>query len=120
MRGKCPERVPFRLTRMIQNALDGGIHGIFKKKCDDIMWILRNRHCRIIALLEVFINEPTFREMIDIDKKEVFQRVSSKLTGTEFKDGESLNVEEQVENLINVAIDQNEYMNHSLEWFPFW
>ena len=41
-RESYPEKVPFRLPRMIVNALDGGtVHGLFKRMCEDVMWVLR-------------------------------------------------------------------------------
>lgn len=42
LREKFPERVPFRLTRMLQKAMGvPGIHGLFRLTCEKVMRILR-------------------------------------------------------------------------------
>merc|ERR1719421_2423568 len=41
-RDKYPERVPFRLTRMLRNAMEvSGIEGTFRLTCESVMKVLR-------------------------------------------------------------------------------
>jgi FKBP12-rapamycin complex-associated protein len=43
LREKFPEKVPFRLTRMLQKAMGiPGIHGLFRVTCEMVMKILRD------------------------------------------------------------------------------
>ena len=54
-----PEKVPFRLTRMLTNALEiKSIEGTFRISCEKIMNIVQNKGDQISALLEVFIHDP--------------------------------------------------------------
>jgi serine/threonine-protein kinase mTOR len=42
LREKFPEKIPFRLTRMLQKAMGvPGIHGLFRFTCEKVMMILR-------------------------------------------------------------------------------
>ena len=125
-RNLFPERVPFRLTRMIQNALDGGVvNGYFRKRCEDAMWILRNGMSSIVAQLEVFIHEPIFSEKDTImnndeKTKKTLERISSKLSGTDIEEGVTLDIHSQVTSLIKTASDPKEYVRHYIGWCPFW
>ena len=53
-RQKFPERVPFRLTRMLVRAMEvSGIEGNFRITCENVMRVLRNNSDSVIAVLEV-------------------------------------------------------------------
>ncbi|KAK2964477.1 putative serine/threonine protein kinase [Blattamonas nauphoetae] len=53
------ETVPFRLTRMMLNAMDiGGVHGAFRRSCERIMSLLRSSKGSIMAMLEAFVLDP--------------------------------------------------------------
>ena len=42
LRDKFPEKVPFRLTRMLEKAMGiAGIHGLYRETCVNVMKILR-------------------------------------------------------------------------------
>ena len=44
-RDKFPEKIPFRLTRMLINAMEvTGIEGTYRSTCESVMRVLRNRH----------------------------------------------------------------------------
>ena len=46
-REKYPEKVPFRLTRMMQKAMEvTGIHGTYTLTCNDVMDVLRTNENR--------------------------------------------------------------------------
>lgn len=58
-RPKYPEKVPFRLTRVLVNAMEiGGIKGTFKVSCESCMRVLRDNKESVLALLEAFVHDP--------------------------------------------------------------
>lgn len=116
-RQKFPEFVPFRLTRMIQNALNNK----FQSTCEKIMSILRQRkfHFFVHEPVEVFTNgnHPTI----------IMERLHQKLNGTDdlffdLPEGPEmeLDVETQVSQLISVASSPEKYVNHYQGWICFW
>lgn len=58
-RDKFPERIPFRLTRMIVNAMEvSGIEGSFRITCENVMRVLRENKDSLMAVLEAFVHDP--------------------------------------------------------------
>lgn len=58
-RDKFPEKVPFRLTRMIVNAMGvSGIEGTFRQTSESVMHILRVNKESLMAVLEAFVYDP--------------------------------------------------------------
>ncbi|PSK55906.1 hypothetical protein B9Z65_4784 [Elsinoe australis] len=58
-REKYPERVPFRLTRMLTFAMEvSNIEGSFRTTCEHVMRVLRGNKESLIAVLEAFIYDP--------------------------------------------------------------
>jgi FKBP12-rapamycin complex-associated protein len=58
-REKFPERIPFRLTRMLISAMEVcGIEGSFKVTSEITMKVLRNNKEPLMAVLEAFIYDP--------------------------------------------------------------
>ena len=58
-RPKYPERVPFRLTRMLVSAMEvSGVHGTFSITCENTMSVLRNNSDSVMAVLEAFVHDP--------------------------------------------------------------
>jgi FKBP12-rapamycin complex-associated protein len=71
-RDKFPEKIPFRLTRMLIKALEvSGIEGTFRLTCIKIMELLRNNKDSLLAILSSFIHDPliSFRLMIPMIMK---------------------------------------------------
>ena len=71
-RDKFPEKVPFRLTRMLIKALEvSGIDGTFRLICIKIMELLRYNKDSLLAILGSFIHDPliSFRLMIPMIMK---------------------------------------------------
>jgi FKBP12-rapamycin complex-associated protein len=58
-REKYPERVPFRLTRMLTFAMEvSNIEGSFRTTCEHVMRLLRTNKESLMAVLEAFIHDP--------------------------------------------------------------
>ena len=71
-RDKYPEKVPFRLTRMLVKALGiTEIEGIFRITCEKTMNLLRNNRDSLLAILSALIHSPliSFRLMIPMIMK---------------------------------------------------
>merc|ERR1740117_2366625 len=68
MREKFPERVPFRLTRMLVEAMETagvgktgdvtGGSGTFRSTCERVMSVLRQNRTTVMAMLETFVYDP--------------------------------------------------------------
>ena len=58
-REKFPEKVPFRLTRMLVNAMEvSGIEGSYRLTCEKVMSVLRENRDSLVATLEAFVHDP--------------------------------------------------------------
>jgi FKBP12-rapamycin complex-associated protein len=58
-REKFPEKIPFRLTRMLINAMEvSGIEGNFRSVCESVMRVLRANKESVMAVLEAFVHDP--------------------------------------------------------------
>uniref|UniRef100_H2Y9G8 Serine/threonine-protein kinase TOR n=1 Tax=Ciona savignyi TaxID=51511 RepID=H2Y9G8_CIOSA len=58
-REKFPEKIPFRLTRMLTNAMEvTGIEGNYKHTCRMVMTVLRQHKESVMAVLEAFVYDP--------------------------------------------------------------
>lgn len=58
-REKFPERIPFRLTRMLMSAMEvSGIEGSFRTTCEIVMNVLRGNKESLMAVLEAFVHDP--------------------------------------------------------------
>jgi len=73
MRDLYPEKVPFRLTRMLVNAMEvGGIDGTFRSTCELVLSVLRQNRSSVMAMLETFVYDPLINWRLlpeDGDKK---------------------------------------------------
>ena len=103
-RDKFPEKVPFRLTRMLVKALGiTEIEGLFRITCEKMMSLLRNNRDSLIAILSAIIHNPliSFRLMIPMIIK---KQKNKKLIH---------NIEN--ENKSNSVIDESIFKNTSAE-----
>jgi phosphatidylinositol kinase/protein kinase (PI-3 family) len=58
-RDKYPEKVPFRLTRMLVKAMEvSGIEGSYRSTCERTMTVLRESRDSLVAMLEAFVYDP--------------------------------------------------------------
>jgi hypothetical protein len=59
VREKYPEKIPFRLTRMLINAMEvSGIEGSFRITCENVMRVIRTHRESLMAVLEAFVYDP--------------------------------------------------------------
>ncbi|KAF4675377.1 phosphatidylinositol kinase- protein kinase tor1 [Perkinsus chesapeaki] len=59
LRERFPEKIPFRLTRMLVNALEvSGVEGSFRRTCEKMMQLLRTNKDAVMAMLEAFVFDP--------------------------------------------------------------
>lgn len=95
LREKLPEKVPFRLTRILVNAMEAcQTEGTFKKVCQTVMNTLRSNKDVILAVLEEFICDPILtwkiienQQILDdskLDSEENFSLVEKPRLSTEF------------------------------------
>ena len=55
-REKFPEKIPFRLTRMLVKAMEvSGIEGNFRTTCENTMRVLRDNKESVLAIMEAFV-----------------------------------------------------------------
>ncbi|CAG9838013.1 unnamed protein product [Diabrotica balteata] len=58
-REKFPEKIPFRLTRMLINAMEvTGIDGTYRRTCESVMSVLHRNKDSLMAVLEAFVYDP--------------------------------------------------------------
>lgn len=67
LREKYPEKVPFRLTRMLTYAMEvSGIEGTFRITCEHVMRVLRDNKESLMAILEAFAYDPLINWGFDL------------------------------------------------------
>ncbi|KAH3683007.1 hypothetical protein WICPIJ_006011 [Wickerhamomyces pijperi] len=67
LREKFPEKVPFRLTRMLTYAMEvSGIEGSFRITCEHVMRVLRDNKESLMAILEAFAYDPLINWGFDL------------------------------------------------------
>lgn len=121
----CPEVVPFRLTTMMINTLEGkDSHGSFMEACELFMGVMRENHNALSAQLAIFSDDPVFdREKVllgNIDfnlNRTIYNKLAGYKTG---KNGDNESVSEQVKRLIEMAENPKNYIKHFPGWCPFW
>lgn len=127
-RDRYPETVPFRLTRMLVNALEvSKIEGTFRSLCESSMEIMRQNGNQILSLLEAFIHDPLLQRQnkhntslaVD-DAVSAVKRISDKLSGSDFEGKSALKVPDQVELLIQQATDEKNLCQMFSGWCPWW
>jgi FKBP12-rapamycin complex-associated protein len=58
-RDKFPEKIPFRLTRMLVNAMEvSGIEGNYRSTCEHVMGVMRENRDSLLAMLQAFVHDP--------------------------------------------------------------
>ncbi|CDK26792.1 unnamed protein product [Kuraishia capsulata CBS 1993] len=72
LREKFPEKVPFRLTRMLSYAMEvSGIEGSFRITSENVMRVLRNNKESLMAILEAFAYDPLINWGFDFPLRDI-------------------------------------------------
>eukprot|EP00210_Caulerpa_lentillifera_P007080 g6773.t1 len=149
-REKFPEKVPFRLTRMMVRAMEvAGVEGTFRTTCELVMQVLRNEKETVMAMLEAFVYDPLINwrfawdqpetlpanvnpeempnatgdahDLLNERAIEVTNRIKLKLGGRELNpNGHGLPVPDQVDHLIKEATSHVNLCQAYIGWCPFW
>ncbi|CCK71085.1 phosphatidylinositol kinase family protein KNAG_0G00270 [Huiozyma naganishii CBS 8797] len=76
LREKFPEKVPFRLTRMLREAMEvSGIEGSFRITCEHVMRVLRENKESLMAILEAFAFDPLIYWGIDLPTEKMMEEI---------------------------------------------
>ncbi|OHS93779.1 hypothetical protein TRFO_11583 [Tritrichomonas foetus] len=127
IRSLYPERVPFRLTRMVKNTLLGKLsHGYFSESCNIFMGVMRENQNILTSQLSIFSDDPVIisnDSLINKESKELNlnRNIYDKLNG--YKTGKNEaneTVEEQVDRLIEQAENPENYLRHYSGWCALW
>jgi len=113
-RDKFPEKIPFRLTRMLIKALEiGGIEGAFRITCENVMRVVRENKDSLNVILAAFVHDPliSFRLLIPLLMKSKNKNKSNNNESNDEKkkdeiDEKSRNEHKMMEEIINK--DKNE------------
>lgn len=83
-REKFPEKIPFRLTRMLINAMEvTGIQGTYRRTCESVMCVLRRNKDSLMAVLEAFVYDPLLNwRLLDTDKNHRSKNATDGTTGS--------------------------------------
>merc|ERR1739838_297485 len=82
-REKFPEKIPFRLTRMLRNAMEvTGIEGTYRSTCESVMAVLRNNKDSLMAVLEAFVYDPLLNwRLIETGSKNKKAKAANAVSG---------------------------------------
>ncbi|CAJ0573056.1 unnamed protein product, partial [Mesorhabditis spiculigera] len=146
-REKYPEKIPFRLTRMLIKAMEVcGINGNYRHTSERVLGLLRANKDSLLAVLEAFVNDPNISwrllevnrqrrnpaEKQDISKmvkdeglsqesaRKIVERIKSKLIGHDFEPEREYNVVEQFNKLVEEATNAENLCQCYVGWCPFW
>ncbi|KAK9475256.1 uncharacterized protein V1510DRAFT_372646 [Dipodascopsis tothii] len=127
---EIPERVPFRLTQNMVDALGPyDYEGPFRHCCNVALRVLRANEESLIPVLETFLHDPLveWRSTRRSGKKgsasspeEALARISRRLQGLLADDSFPLGVEGQVDSLIAQATSAHNLAEMYIGWSPMW
>jgi phosphatidylinositol kinase/protein kinase (PI-3 family) len=110
-RPEFPERVPFRLTRMMIRVFGiAGVHGVFSKTATFVMNLMRRNQAALLAFLDIFEHPRC--------EQQNCEKVKCKLNGDEFNGFPAQNAEEQVFRLIEAATSDYNLCQMYIGWQP--
>ncbi|XP_045451535.1 serine/threonine-protein kinase Tor-like [Melitaea cinxia] len=78
-RERFPEKIPFRLTRMLIDAMEvTGIEGTYRFTCESVMHVLHKHRDSVMAVLEAFVYDPLLNwRLIDNEKHSITESTFS-------------------------------------------
>ena len=106
---RYPERVPFRLTRMLVKAMEvSGIEVSYQSTCERTMSVLRGSRDSLVAMLEAFVYDPLISwRLVDLSPGGSAAKLSNNVQTTSHPGpGVPIGMSER-HSLINHPIDEN-------------
>ncbi|KAK7686283.1 hypothetical protein QCA50_010507 [Cerrena zonata] len=107
-REKFPEKIPFRLTRMLTHAMEvSGIEGSFRNTCEISMGVLRENKESLMAVLEAFVYDPLINwrlmqaDVVDGRKSDVAR--GAELRATAYPQGPTRKLKADENDILNEA-----------------
>ncbi|XP_017768823.1 PREDICTED: target of rapamycin [Nicrophorus vespilloides] len=114
-REKFPEKIPFRLTRMLINAMEvTGIDGTYRRTCESVMSVLHRNRDSVMAVLEAFVYDPLLNwRLVDTAARnnKSTNDVSMSGTGPSSQDQDSslsINMSRKGANIIDGLVDSSQ------------
>ncbi|KAJ0174518.1 hypothetical protein K1T71_009626 [Dendrolimus kikuchii] len=109
-RDKFPEKIPFRLTRMLINAMEvTGIEGTYRCTCESVMEVLHRHKDSVMAVLEAFVYDPLLNwRLIDAGRR---SRADADICSTSNTVSSPQPSKPRTHIALNDALDQNVEMN---------
>eukprot|EP00759_Apiculatamorpha_spiralis_P022478 PhF_6_TR26658/c0_g1_i1/m.38673/K07203/MTOR, FRAP, TOR; serine/threonine-protein kinase mTOR len=121
IRKRYPEKVPFRLTRMMTTAMGVGGEYIFQHACTNIFEVLIENKETISTLLEAFVHDPLVNW--NVRPEIAVERVKAKLQMPHTQgsqQGNQKNTSQRVEEIIRSATELENIACCYLGWSPYW
>ena len=113
-REKFPEKVPFRLTRMLIKALEiGGIEGTFRITCENVMRVMRENKDSLNVILAAFVHDPltSFRLLIPLIMKNVKNKNKNEEKNNKFGEDKAI----KGNKIMNIMINKNKRNENEIE-----
>jgi FKBP12-rapamycin complex-associated protein len=113
-RDKFPEKVPFRLTRMLIKALEiGGIEGTFRITCENVMRVMRENKDSLNVILAAFVHDPltSFRLLIPLIMKNVKNKNKNEEKNNKFGEDKAI----KGNKIMNIMINKNKRNENEIE-----
>lgn len=87
LREKYPEKVPFRLTRMLSYAMEvSGIEGSFRITSENVMRVLRDNKESLLAILEAFAYDPLINWGFDFPIRQIIENSGHHLPNANYNE----------------------------------
>jgi len=128
---KIPERVPFRLTRNMIDAMGAtGVEGVFRLSCEATVEVLRKNKETLMNVLDTFKHDPLIdwkkieakhqeKKLQEEDPNISMRKVKDKLEGLVGSNPLPLSIQGQVDHLINEATNVENLVAMYVWWMPF-
>ncbi|RPA73622.1 hypothetical protein BJ508DRAFT_216035 [Ascobolus immersus RN42] len=123
-----PERVPFRLTHNMVDALGvTGYEGPFRRSCEVSMVVLRENEESLMTIMETFLHDPAVdmvkrtrkHSVVPDTPREVLEEIRKKLRGLMGAEAVPLSVEGQVQELVQEAVSEANLSRMYIGWMSF-
>ena len=120
-REKFPEKVPFRLTRMLIKAFEiGGIEGAYRITCENVMRVVREHKDSLNVILAAFVHDPliSFRLLIPLIMKQAKNKNKTDIEtekDDDKKQGKEENNEKVMDDIINNSMNNSKKDENELE-----